>query len=111
MWLGVVVALIAGGVVGGAIVATKRSSATPVSATSPDVCSATDVAEKNLPSVVTISATNGRAGGTGSGEVIRSNGYILTNNHVISIACGVPLLSQACDLGSVDTTRAKACWS
>jgi putative serine protease PepD len=81
-----VVALIVGGVVGAAIVATNRSSAAPVAAASPDVCSATDVAEKNLPSVVTISATNGNAGGTGSGEVIRSNGYILTNNHVISIA-------------------------
>ncbi|BBH64071.1 serine protease [Actinoplanes sp. OR16] len=39
-----------------------------------------------LPSVVTISATNGQAGGTGSGEIIRSEGYILTNNHVISLA-------------------------
>jgi len=86
MWLGMVLALVVGGVVGGAIVATKSSSATPVAASSPDVCSATDVADKNLPSVVTISATNGTAGGTGSGEVIRSNGYILTNNHVISIA-------------------------
>jgi putative serine protease PepD len=36
--------------------------------------------------VVTISATNGSAGGTGSGEVIRSDGYILTNNHVVSVA-------------------------
>ena len=86
MWLGIVVALIAGGVIGGTIVATNRSSATPVGATSADVCSATNVAEKNLPSVVTISATNGRSGGTGSGEIIRGNGYILTNNHVISIA-------------------------
>jgi putative serine protease PepD len=36
--------------------------------------------------VVTITATNGTSGGTGSGEVIRSDGYILTNNHVISPA-------------------------
>jgi hypothetical protein len=66
VWLAVVVALIAGGVVGGTIVATNRSSATPIAATSADVCSATAVGEKNLPSVVTISATDGRAGGTES---------------------------------------------
>jgi putative serine protease PepD len=86
-WVAVVVALIVGGVVGGAIVGTNKSSAQETSvASTADVCSATDVANKTLPTVVTISATNGKAGGTGSGEVIRSNGYILTNNHVISIA-------------------------
>jgi putative serine protease PepD len=36
--------------------------------------------------VVTISASGSGGGGTGSGEVIRSSGYILTNNHVISVA-------------------------
>jgi putative serine protease PepD len=36
--------------------------------------------------VVTISANNGRQGGTGSGVVLRSGGYVLTNNHVISVA-------------------------
>jgi putative serine protease PepD len=36
--------------------------------------------------VVTIAATGSGGSGTGSGEVIRSDGYILTNNHVISIA-------------------------
>jgi putative serine protease PepD len=35
---------------------------------------------------VTITARKGATGGTGSGEVIRSDGYILTNNHVISVA-------------------------
>jgi putative serine protease PepD len=39
-----------------------------------------------VPSVVTIAATGSSGSGTGSGEVIRSDGYILTNNHVISIA-------------------------
>jgi putative serine protease PepD len=39
-----------------------------------------------VPSVVTIAATGSGGSGTGSGEVIRSDGYILTNNHVISIA-------------------------
>ena len=36
--------------------------------------------------MVTIAASGGGGAGTGSGEVIRSDGYILTNNHVISIA-------------------------
>jgi putative serine protease PepD len=36
--------------------------------------------------VVTIAAHGNGGSGTGSGEVIRSDGYVLTNNHVISIA-------------------------
>jgi putative serine protease PepD len=36
--------------------------------------------------VVTIAATGPGGSGTGSGEVIKSDGYILTNNHVISVA-------------------------
>lgn len=55
-------------------------------------CSVTAIATKDLPSVVTVSATGassvsgGVVGDTGSGEIIRSNGYIVTNNHVVSIA-------------------------
>lgn len=37
-------------------------------------------------SVVTIAASGSGGSGTGSGEVIRSGGHILTNNHIISIA-------------------------
>jgi putative serine protease PepD len=46
----------------------------------------TSVADQVVPSVVTIAASGPGGGGTGSGEVIRSGGYILTNNHVISVA-------------------------
>jgi putative serine protease PepD len=46
----------------------------------------TSVADHVIPSVVTISARGSGGGGTGSGEVIRSDGYILTNNHVIAVA-------------------------
>ena len=47
----------------------------------PDSISA--LAAKVLPSVVSISIRNGSLGGAGTGFVIRSDGYILANNHVI----------------------------
>jgi len=56
------------------------------SAQTTDSCPVTSVADKVLPSVVTISAAGASGAGTGSGEVIKSDGYILTNNHVIAIA-------------------------
>ncbi|MGW6336492.1 trypsin-like peptidase domain-containing protein [Nocardia rhamnosiphila] len=44
------------------------------------------VADAVLPSVVSIRTTVGDNGATGSGVVIDGNGYIVTNNHVISMA-------------------------
>jgi putative serine protease PepD len=85
-----VVALIVGLVIG---VVVGRASASPAGANTPNaaplsVCPATTVATTGLPSVVTISAQAGAGGGagTGSGEIIREGGYILTNDHVISVA-------------------------
>lgn len=46
------------------------------------------IAAAELPSVVSIAATGASASGSGSGFVIRSDGYILTNNHVVAIAKG-----------------------
>jgi putative serine protease PepD len=67
---------------------TSSSSSSTAASSSPAVsaCAVTQVANEVVPSVVTIAATGSGGSGTGSGEVIRSDGYILTNNHVISIA-------------------------
>src|SRR5207248_501423 len=57
------------------------------SSTQPAVCQVESVANKVLPSVVTINVIGpDGGGGNGSGEVIKSDGYILTNNHVIAAA-------------------------
>ena len=45
----------------------------------------TAVAAKASPSVVTISVTASSEGGTGSGIVLTSDGYILTNTHVVTL--------------------------
>ncbi len=42
------------------------------------------IAARVLPSVVSITTRSSSGGGTGSGFVIDSSGYILTNNHVIA---------------------------
>jgi len=93
-WVAAVVALVVGGVVGGVIGAATASSS-PSATASPSVavgsstvsaCAVTPVAHQVVPSVVTIAASGSGGSGTGSGEVIRSDGYILTNNHVISVA-------------------------
>lgn len=51
--------------------------------------SVADVAARVLPSVVAIETKAYNSGGTGSGFILRSDGHILTNNHVIeNVASG-----------------------
>ena len=93
LWAALGAALVIGGVAGGLIVGATQSSGSSVdsrssaaSATTLSACPVTSVADRVVPSVVTIAASGPAGSGTGSGEVIRPDGYILTNNHVISVA-------------------------
>jgi putative serine protease PepD len=61
----------------------------PVENLARDRGSVAGIAAAVLPTVVSISATDvSGSGGTGSGFVIRDDGYLLTNNHVIASAAG-----------------------
>jgi putative serine protease PepD len=97
----VVAALAIGAILGGAsgagvtaLTLNATQSATGPQTTSPQtitvnnedsVSAVTGIAAKASPSVVTISVTASNAGGTGSGVVLSSDGYVLTNTHVVTL--------------------------
>lgn len=58
----------------------------PGTASRPADGSIAAIAEAVLPSVVSIIAEGRTLGGTGSGFILRADGYIVTNNHVIEAA-------------------------
>lgn len=64
------------------------------------------IAKRVLPSVVSIEAKDADGGATGSGFVIASDGYILTNNHVIasSVTSGGEILVRLQDGTPYDAT-------
>lgn len=70
---------------------TSHVATLPVSQTTtnaPQEGSVAAVAQAVLPSVVQIETTTETGAATGSGAIIRSDGYILTNNHVVEGAKG-----------------------
>jgi S1-C subfamily serine protease len=48
------------------------------------------VAQRVVPAVVSVEVRVGSQGGSGSGVVIDGNGYVVTNNHVVSMAADTP---------------------
>ncbi|HET8599894.1 MAG TPA: trypsin-like peptidase domain-containing protein [Segeticoccus sp.] len=91
----VVLALVAGLLGGavGALVASRRVEPLPPPTASSSSApapprSVAAMAARVLPSVVTLRVSGGGEAGTGSGFVIRQDGYILTNNHVVAVASG-----------------------
>ena len=68
------------------------------------VGSVAEIAQRVLPSVVSIEAESADGGATGSGFVIDSSGYILTNNHVIaaSVTSGGKITVRLNDGSSFD---------
>jgi putative serine protease PepD len=105
-------AAIGGGI--GALVADNDHTTTVISSTGAGLTQGTDTnpvspaaagtvskaAQVILPSVVTISTVSSSEAGTGSGVIIRSDGYILTNNHVVSGAQGSGSLTVTLEDGS-----------
>nr|WP_202447383.1 trypsin-like peptidase domain-containing protein [Streptomyces sp. SID5468] len=91
----IVAALVAGGVGGGlgywAAQRSDNGSTTVSSSVSPKdlnraPTSVAGIANKALPSVVTIQASGSQESGTGTGFVYDTQGHILTNNHVVAPA-------------------------
>ena len=63
------------------------------------------IAARVLPSVVSINVRGATGAGTGSGVIIRSDGYILTNNHVVAAAVGGGSVSVVFNDGSTADAR------
>jgi putative serine protease PepD len=81
------------------------SPAAGAASTSTSGCSIPTIAERELPSVVTISVNGIGGSGTGSGEVIDGSGHVLTNNHVIASAASGGNITVIFSDGSSQTAR------
>lgn len=84
----------AGGAVGYGLADSNPTSVTVSNPSNPEALSVradgsiASIADKVLPSVVSLEVTGGGQSGSGSGFVVSQDGYILTNNHVIEAAAG-----------------------
>jgi putative serine protease PepD len=80
-----VTALVLANQSGGTPVSQAQGASTVVVNNADSVNQVTAATAKAMPSVVTIDATSGTSGGTGSGVVLTSDGYVLTNTHVVTL--------------------------
>ena len=60
------------------------------------------IAARVLKSVVSIAVDDATGSGTGSGVVLRSDGYVLTNNHVVASAANGGTITVSFNDGTVD---------
>jgi putative serine protease PepD len=77
----------------------------PVLEAASGAASVSSVAQRVLPSVVNISVETATEAGVGSGFVIREDGYIVTNNHVIEAAADGGTIEV--ELSGEDTVEAE----
>ncbi|MFM5904788.1 MAG: S1C family serine protease [Micrococcales bacterium] len=86
---GIVVGSVVGAVVGAGtgigMLAFSGGEGTVIVNNTDSVNWVTGAAAKASPSVVTISVSSATSGGSGSGVVLTSSGYILTNTHVVTL--------------------------
>lgn len=99
-----VVALVAGGALGGLIGSMDHTAAGTVTAASQTALSASQIASRVDPALVDVVSTDGYQGATsaGTGIVLSSNGEVLTNNHVIEGATSI----KVTDIGNGKTYTA-----
>ncbi|MDQ1248680.1 MAG: hypothetical protein QG597_3053 [Actinomycetota bacterium] len=64
-----------------------------------------DIAQRMLPTVVSIEEQGSSGTGTGSGFIIREDGYIVTNNHVVEGAAGGGSLTVQFEDGTTEDAQ------
>ncbi|WP_205865074.1 trypsin-like peptidase domain-containing protein [Planctomonas sp. JC2975] len=72
--------------ISGARTSSSSGSTGTASGSAGGSCNSVTVADEVLPTIVTINVAAPGGSSVGSGEIIRHDGYIVTNNHVISAA-------------------------
>ncbi len=69
--------------------------------------SVADIAKRVSPAVVSIAVSSSEAYGVGSGVVIDKAGYVLTNNHVVTLGGSSPAASIVVTFSDQSTAKAK----